>query len=412
MNAKKLLFRLGIFLLSAFVIVYVSIQLISSLSSDVEYEYVAEQNHEKSIEKTGYIIRSETVLYAENDGILSYSVSESQKVGIGQQIANVYASSQGMSVQKEIDEIEQKIAVLTRSAIGNSYLTSDVNKIDQKIYENIIKAKSFVESNDLSLVSDNKEEILINMNKRNLVTSGKDDFSEQIEALKQEKDRLTASLQSAISSVYATSTGYFSTLLDGYENIFTKEKVKNLTLSSFDELISAEKEKYQNTTIGKVITDFDWYTICEITAAEAENFQEGRNYPVTYLYSSGQQLSAYLEKKITQTDSNRAILVFLMEEVPQDFDYTRKQTIKIVTEKKSGISFPASALRIVDGVQGVYIVAGNVVDFKKVEIIDSDQSKFFSKEFEKTDANADEYLTRFDRVITEGKNLYVGKILN
>lgn len=412
MNAKKILFRLGIFLLSSFVIVYVLIQLISSLSSDVSYEYVSEQDHEASLEKTAYIVRSETILTAENDGILSYIASESQKVGIGQQIANVYSSSQGMSLQNEINEIERKIAVLTRSAIGNSYLTSDVNKIDQKIYENIIKARSSVESNDLSLVSDSKEEVLINMNKRQLVTSGKDNFSEQIEALNQKKESLTATLQSALSSVYAPQTGYFSTLLDGYETIFTKDKIKNLTLSSFDELVSAEKVKYSNTTIGKIITDFDWYTICEVTATEADAFQIGRAYPVTYLYSSGQQLSAVLEKKITQTDSNRAILVFLMEEVPNDFDYSRKQTIKLITDKKSGISFPASALRIVDGVQGVYIVAGNVVDFKKVEIIDSTQSKFFSKEFDKTEENADQYLSRFDRVITEGKNLYVGKILN
>lgn len=412
MNAKKLLIRLGVFLLSAFVITYVLIQLISSLSADVGYEYVSPQVHEKSLEKTGYIIRSETVVYAENDGILSYTVSESQKVGIGQQIANVYESSKGMNIQKEIDEIDKKIVILSRSAIGNSYLTSDVNKIDQKIYENIISAKNSVAKNDLTLVSDSKEEILINMNKRSLVTAGKDNYSVQIGELQQKKDQLTASLQSATSSVYAEKTGYFSTLLDGYETIFTKEKVNNLTLNSFDQLIHEEKIKYPNSTIGKIITDFDWYTLCEVTTAEAEEFQTGKIYPVTYLYSSGQQLSAYLEKKIVQTDSNRAVLVFLMEEVPGDFDYTRKQTIKIVTEKKSGISFPASALRILDGEKGVYIVAGNVVDFKKVEIIDSTQSMYYSKEFDKMDENASKYLSRFDRVITEGKDLYVGKILN
>lgn len=412
MRAEKLLFRLGVFLVSAFVIIYVTIQLITVLSSDVSYEYVSAQTHEKSMEKTGYIIRSETVVSAENDGILSYAVSESQKIGIGQQIANVYSSSQGMDVQKKINEIEQKIDVLSRSAIGSSYLTSDISKIDQKIHEYIVDAKAAITSNDLTLITNAKEEILVNINKRQLVISGKNNFDEQIEQLKQEKESLTASLQSVLSSVYAPKTGYFSTLLDGYETIFTKDKIKNLTLSSFDNLISSEKEIYNQSTIGKIITDFDWYTICEVTAKEAEELQSGRNYPVTYLYSSGIQLSAYLEKIITQTDSNRAILVFLIEDVPEDFDYTRKQTIKIVTEKTDGISFPASALRMVDGVQGVYIVAGNIVEFKKVEIIDSTQSKFYSKEFEKTDEFADQYLSRFDRVITEGKDLYVGKILN
>ncbi len=412
MNAKKPLINLAVFLLSGFVVLYAIIQLISGLTSDVSYEYAAEQKIETALEKNGYLIRNESIVYAEKSGILSYSVSESQKVGVDQPIATVYSSENGMNVQNEIDLIEQKIEILSRSSIDTGYLTSNISKIDERILDAMIKARTSSEENDLTLISNTKEDLLININKRHLVTSGMSDFSAQISELQSKKDQLTATLQNPLMTIYAERTGYFSTLLDGYESIFTPDKLNQMTLADFDEITSMEKTKYTDSAIGKLITDYDWHTMCEVTSKEAESFVVGKTYPISFLYSSGQQLDAVLQKKITQTDSTRAILIFLIQEVPSDFDYTRQQPIKIVTSSKNGVSFPSSALRLVDGVQGVYIVAGNVVDFKKVDIIGSSDSRYLSKSFEKTEPNASEYLSKFDRVILEGKDLYVGKILD
>jgi len=412
MKAKNILAGICFFCLAIFATTYIVVQMISGLTSDVVFEYASEQTFDKVLDKTGYIIRSEEVLYTDNTGILSYSVSESQKVGSGQLVATVYSSSQGIDVQEKINDIENQIAILNRSSVDNGYLTSDISKIDEKIYQALISAKESLENEDLSLVQKYKEDLLINMNKRELVTSGKGNFEARIAELQAQKDQLTATLQTPIASVYSTKTGYFSTDLDGFESIYAPDRLENMTISDFDAMIHSEQVQYTSSAIGKLITDFDWYTICEVSTDEADSLAVGREYPVIYLYSDGQQLNAKLERKIGQTDSERVILVFRMEDVPSGFDYTRCQNIKIILESKSGVAFPASALRIVDGKQGVYVVAGNVVKFKYVDIIDSSNAMFLSKE-----ANADatkntEYLTKFDRVITEGKDLYVGKILN
>jgi len=412
MRAKDILTGITVFALSLFAAVYLIIQMVSGLTSDVTYEYASQQSFEKALEKTGYLVRSEEILYSDGDGILSYSVSESQKVGVGQLVATVYSDSQGIDVQKELDEVEMKLAILNRSSIDTGYLTSDVSKLDEKILESISLSRASTEQKDLSLIAKYKEDLLINMNKRELVTSGKGDFSEQIEALQARKSELTASLQNPIASVYSNKTGYFSTLLDGYETVFLPEKLEKMTIADFDSMVNADKTVYPATAIGKLITDFDWHTICEVTAEEAESLAEGNKYPVTYLYSEGQQLRAILEKKISQTDSERVILIFRMEDVPSGFDYTRSQSIKIILESKTGVSFPSSALRMLDGKPGVYIVAGNVVKFKYVDIIDSQNSKFLSKIPDSETENPATYLTKFDRVITGGKDLYVGKILD
>lgn len=412
MKAKRILINLSVFLLSAFIIVYIIVQLVSTLSTDVSYQYASAEKVSDTLEKTGYIVRNETVLFSEQNGILTYSVSESQKIGSNQLIATAYSNSQGVDVQKKIQKIDQKIALLERSAVDTSYLTSDISKIDSKIFDSLVKTRLAVNHNEIYLAQQHKDDLIINFNKRQLITANTENFDKEIAALHTQKDQLTSSLQNPLCSVYSPVPGYFSTLLDGFESIYTPDVVKNLTVDSFHDLIGRQKAEQSDLAVGKVITDYDWYTLCEATKDEAADFIIGKRYPVTYLYSSGRQMKAKLEKIVTQTDTDLVVLVFLIEEVPQDFDYTRKQNIRIEMSSVDGISFPKSALRLIDDVQGVYVISGNAVAFRKVDIIYSSDSHYFSAEKGPGDENAKEYLSKFDRVITEGKDLYIGKILD
>lgn len=400
------------FLLSAFVIVYIIIQLVSGLTTDVSYEYALTSTVDDTLEKTAYIIRNEKVLYAETEGILNYSVSESERIGSSQLIATVFSDEQGIEISSQIKKIDDKIAILKRSFVDTSYLTSNVSKIDTKIYNSLMKIRNSVLTNNLELSEQYQEDLIINFNKRQYITSGQETIDDQIAALENKKSELVAQFQNPTSTVYAKDSGYFSTLLDGYETIYTPEKIKSMSVDSFNELITETNISYEGNAIGKIITDFDWYTLCLVSQKEAAELTLNQSYPITFLFSSGYQLHGILEKKITQTNLDSVVLVFRIEEVPVGFDYTRMQTIRIILDSQEGISFPRSALRYSDGIPGVYVVSGNSVGFKKIDVIYSTESLYFSDEKSITDDPNKEYLTKFDRVITKGKNLYVGKVLD
>ena len=403
---------LAVFSLSAFVIVYILVQLISTLSVDVEYQYATVLKTDDYMETTGYLVRNETVLYANEEGVLNYAVKESQKIGSEQLVATVFESSEGVDIQNQIDKIDEKIALLERSTVDTSYLTSDVSKIDASIYSCLVKSKLAVHDNEVYYTPQYKEDLIISFNKRELITKSASDFSEQIQALKQKRNELTATLDKPLSSVYAPKSGYFSTLLDGYESLFSTDVIQGLTVDSYRELIQSKPSEYSDLAVGKIVTDFDWYTLCEVSKKEADEFDVGSEYSISYLYSSGTKICARLDQKITQTDLDHVVLVFLIEEIPREFDYARQQTIQIVKKSFEGISFPKSSLRMIDGEQGVFVISGNSVGFKKVEIIYSGDSYYISAELNSNDENYAKYLNRFDRVITEGKDLYVGKILD
>ncbi len=412
MNAKRLLTNLAVFLLSAFIIVYIIIQLVSNLSTDVEYVYAGFATADKTLEKECYILRNESVLFSETQGIVTYAVRESEKVSAKQMIANVYSTSEGVDLQNRIREIDAKLEILEKSAVDTSYLTSDVSKVDTKIYNTLVQMRSALENRRVSITSQYKEELLIHFNKRQLITNNALTFEERIAALQAENAELTSTLQNPLATVFTESPGYFSTLLDGYEEIFTVDELKNLTVDSFHELLQKKPQSYQRSAIGKIVTDFDWYILCEVSREEAESYDVDRWYSLSFLSAAKDTIQGNLEKKVTQTDSERVILVFRMEKVPSDFDYTRRQSVRISQIDYTGLSIPKSALRILDGEKGVFILSGNQVKFKKVEILYAGDLQYICKSFPEADWQHNDYLALHDRVITSGKDLYVGKIVD
>ena len=418
MRAKRILVGLFVFILSGFIIAYIIIQLINSLTTDVSFQLANTITVDESLEKTGYLVRSESVLEAPDSGVITYAVSEGQKVGSSQIIATVYSSSRGVEIQERIRQIDDKINVLESSSIDTSYLTSDVSKIDAKLYDYLIKIRSSVQDGQISRVFQYKDKLLINFNKRRLITNSDTDYQARLAALRQEKNDLTASLQDPIGSVYAGSPGYFSTLLDGYESIFTIDKVNALTVDSFHDMIAEKPASLPDNAIGKIVTDFDWYTLCEVSSEEANDFIKGRSYSLFFLYSYGDEVTGILDEIVRQTDTDKVVLKFRIEEVPQGFDFSREQPVRIIKETMSGLSIPRAALRVVDQVNGVYVIYGNTVKFKKVIILHNTETNYVCREINSSDEDVrkgeidpSDYLSRYEQVIVNGKDLYDGKIL-
>ena len=79
----------------------------------------------------------------------------------------------------------QRVYEQVKDCFDDLYVATD----DERIFDALIKARSSTEENDLSLISNAKEDLLININKRHLVTSGMSDFSAQISDLQAKKEQ-------------------------------------------------------------------------------------------------------------------------------------------------------------------------------------------------------------------------------
>ncbi len=408
---KDILQKIAISLLSAFVIIYCFVQMISSYSDQLEYTQAILTSYEEKQDLVGYILRNEKLVTNDIAGNVYTPVEEGTKVKKGQLLATVYANAGEKNIQQRILEIDEKIEILSNSQIDTSFITSDVSKLDNEIYDLIYDTRNNVEQNSLNSATKNRGDLLTSLNRRQIIIKTVSTFEPLIAQLKTEKAALESSLSGELGKVYSPVAGYFSLDVDGWETQFTAQALESMTVESFQQLISGSPSSTANT-VGKICVDYDWYTLCPVDKTEAVDYTVGKEYSLEFPSTTNQVFTAVLDRMITQTDSDLVVLVFRSNEISDDFKYTRKQNVKIILKHLEGLRINKEALRIVDGEQGVYVVLGNNIYFRKAEIIYTSDDYYLIRRLKSNEPEYTSSLMLYDNVVTGGKNLYDGKIVD
>ena len=85
----------------------------------------------------------------------------------------------------------------------------------------------------------------------------------------------------------------------------------------------------------------------------------------------------------------------------------RTGAITIIKDEYEGIMVKKTALRVVDGVTGVFVVSGMEAKFVAVDIIYSTEDYSICA----LNTSDSSKLRLYDKIIVKGKNLYDGKII-
>ena len=401
-------------IMSVLLIWYILYHLFAGFDKEVVTTPAVLATKANSISLVGYIVRDETVLKASREGGVNYLFNDGDKVASGAVVANHYSGIGLAEVSDKILAIDKRLDILENSGVSDKTTQSDTKLIDDKIYEMIFTMRDRIEDADFEYVLYRKDELLTYLNKRQVITHNVTGYDDQIITLREERDALSGLLVNLEENITAERPGYFYSEVDGYEGIFNTSDINDMSLSKFDTIVNSEPVDLSSTfSIGKVVNSSEWYVLSEVTVDEVKRFGEGSSYDVVFPYNSDTAVKMTLNKIIRQNDSEKAVLVFKTNIMPDGFNYLRKQDIQIVEESHTGYKIPANAVRVVDGVEGVYILNGNTVSFKEITVLVEQDGYFIVKEqptyFE------DEFyykkLGLYDMVITSGKNLYDGKII-
>ena len=85
----------------------------------------------------------------------------------------------------------------------------------------------------------------------------------------------------------------------------------------------------------------------------------------------------------------------------------RIEDVQIITGEYSGYKISNSAIRTVDGVKGVYVVRGNLLGFRKINVLYSTDTFTIVNNPE----GESDYIKLYDKVVTEGVELYDNKLV-
>ena len=412
---KRTLITLCSGLLALGIIFYISYHLTDSFENPLGLQNAVYVDQSKTIYADGYILREETVLYASsrNVGSVTPSVADGQRLARYDKAADIYEGT-SPDITARIEEIDSQLSLLEKSQADD---VSQVNTsgLDASIFQNVQDIRTQVEEGSLGEAVNIRTSFLVNIKKREILGGTMTDYSTQIALLKEERNALRAQLGSCLETYYTPQSGYYFSpaSVDGYESVFASDKLDDITYDTFMELTTKEPEapKRQTQCVGKLVTDFRWYLACPMTKTEAAELEDGRSYTLVFPYNGNKSLRMKLDNVIPELPGTGAIAVFVCELVPEGFDYTRMQPVQISTADYRGFSVPMSAVRMVDGWEGVYVLDEVTVTFKRILIVYEGDGYYICVEGEEDPDCPYGWLRMNDVIITEGTELEIGKVV-
>lgn len=409
---KKYLLRIlsyaALALAAIVVIADIAIQIGGSMVQEVETVTTELIETGEYIRAQGYIVRSESVLQIQTNGYLGYTVEDGERVSQGSAVADVYADTdENRTKLEEIARIDRQLGLIAEANSAKGIYT--VSSADQRIA--ILRQQIDAATAQGSLNSTELEDELLVMLYVRDMRSGKS-LEETESALKEQRNSLVASLGAPGKTLTADKLGYFYSECDGYERYFDGESVMNATIADFKALLEGETEpEVPENTVGKIVTDYNWYLVCKLPIESVRGMSESKEYTLQFGGENNRSITMELARLVYEYGNDQSVLVFRSEDMPEGFQYTRFQTVTIRKEAFNGYRVPVSAVRSLDGVSGVYVLRGSIVEFREISPIAVQDGALT------VDAGAEatgkyKMLQYYDRIIVKGKDLYVGRIID
>lgn len=396
------------------IIAYIIYHLTGGVRTELATEPATLTTFESTVTSGITILRSETLVYSPVSGDVSYVFNDGEKVAKGSTLAEIYPAGANSEISKRIIELDRAIRLLESSNMTDAEKRTDTESTDILIRNHICDLLDMIDKGSVSGADTVSDELLIQLNKRRIITKFTPNFTKQIEALKSERSSLAASLPSSESTVTADRVGYFYSSLDGYEGILSAENISTMSYNEYLDLASRSAEDgdaANGYAIGKLVTDYMWYIACEIDLSELHNYETGKNYSIKFPYNNDTTLTTTLYRILSEAGSKTAVLIFRTGILPENFNYLRHQTVQIVKESYTGYRVPISSVRVINGKAGVYILQGSKVVFKRIDPLYEQDGYLIVAEFDDKRSDKNSWLAKNDFIITKGTDLYDGKII-
>ena len=241
-GAEKLLKKAGLFIIGIFLVIYVSKQLINIVDSSLQTETALAVTVTDELLLDCYIMRDETVLRTSSPGIMLAAVRDGGRISKDREVVRIYSRENDFATENEIRSIDEKIDVLEKSSIDPDFVSSDLTKMDEEIGGLLDSVAVFASDNDFVGALSKRDSVLIEMNKRWLISNPSQSYQSRINELSARKNSLKNTLSGSASSVYAPKSGYYFSSVDGYENIFSSKKISSLTIDEFASMIISVRQ--------------------------------------------------------------------------------------------------------------------------------------------------------------------------
>lgn len=418
MKQGNLIFKILVAVLFLGGLAYFGTNLWNTLTSNTDTANLYSYTAENRILSSGYFFRDEAVVTDDNAASAEVVAAEGERIGKGDAVARIYASSEGYEVQQQLDAAKVELSNL-KYILSRTNESADTMELDSDIVDAFTSLRSDVSAENLTNLSGDINELKTLVFRRDYTYNGSDALTEQIDAAQARVDELSAQASSAYTSLTSPESGLFAAELDGFEGILTTEALTDLTPSKLDSLVSQRTEPAANG-VGKVVTSGSWYFACTLSGDEAAPLYKGLTLSLRFA-DSGRTFPAKVSAISNAEDGKVTVVFSSMEYVAQTVGL-RGQSVDIVLDAVTGFRVPKRAVRVDDaGNTGVYRISGTQTEWVAVDVVweeddfylirqkveyDEDGNPVSTSTFQQASA-----LRAGDTVVVRGDTVYQGKVV-
>ncbi len=393
-------------LLVLLVVTFLGHQIYSSVYKPIVTENAEYYEVVDGLNITGVIMRGEYLITDDTKGVYHYLVEDGARVASGNTVANIYDSESASLTMSEIENLTEQLDSITELQNYNNQQAANLDLANDKV-DTALNELIFATSNgDYAAAPSLCEELLLSLNRRQIVTGEETDFSVRIADLQERLNSLKASLPNQKGSITAPLSGYFSTFVDGYENVLNCSDLKAVTVDFLDEL---KPQKLPENVIGKIVSDYEWYIAAKVKINDSMRYKVGDSLIIKTSVRSAPELEVKVAQINLAEDTDSAVVIFSCNQLNNELASMRTGPMTVVSDVHSGLKVSRSALRVVDSETGVYVVSGISLKFVKVNVLYNNDAYDFII-CEQVQSNSD-VLRLYDEVVVKGKKLYEGKII-
>ena len=340
------------------------------------------------------------------------TVDDGEKVAKDQEIARVYPTPPKDDVCARLASLRNQISFVTKCLdVGTlTHFSSG-----QALAREYIKYLAVSEHQSAAL-DKAAEELLIALNRYGVVSIGRSELVRLLESLEREYSGLEASLGDSYERITAAASGYVfdRSGMDGYESIFTADAATGLTPFDFERLMSTEPYAVPSDTYAVFMKSYTWLiaTVMPDTVCVDANLAEGAQTELS-LMGCGRSVPVTV-RSISAAQNGEVAVVFECTSLAAEYIENRFDTISLCVTEHNGLAVPVSAVRNLNGMDGVYVLERGVLEFRRIQVLAVNNGYYIVSETE--DAEADATLPPYpsvnDVVIVTGDGLYEGMVID
>lgn len=402
--------------LSAFaaviIVIYFAAELYNISAKTYDTQTAYEQTVLETLDAEMFIIRDETILSTTSSGVTVPLAENGERVSKGSAIAAVFASEEAAKNYVRLQSLNEQLKAYQKIDGQLSVANIDLDRLTEEIDSDFISIIDSAYSNDFSSLSDDKLSFSEKLSRRQILLGQPVDCSATIARLQSEIAAMSSS-STPSQIISAESSGYFVSKEDGFENIISIDDIDSLTPEMLEEAMNSDKKEPAAGSIGKLIDGYNWYIAAVVDSSEAVAFTGKTNVRLIFGDSDEDSVSTYLHS-VKAVDKDKSLVVFRCNIMNKQVAALRKINGKIVVSEFTGLKVSRDAIRLDEnGNEGVYVRRGNIVNFRSVNIIYSEDAFVIAsapapesgKELEHT------HLKLYDEIIISGKELKDGMVI-